>query len=392
MEIKTVNVDAQQLRSNDPSSWVDNTNLVTSLSSPSSTPSLSTGEIQEKTHNSSTDLILQEVNFILNHKPPWFSFEPKIHTLNESGYRELLERVQGESLEFQEFWHNKLRYDCCLRTSSFVIKMLGVIHEIVKDTVRDSVDEQLKAAKWNIKSIGGGTTLPLKRGYADRQPDIGFRHQNPPQKKKYTLEYQYPAFVIEVAHSQTSKSLKEAACDYILGSSGKIKTVVGIDIGYENRNTPNDQHSSKLATISIWKAKNSKRQSVTVQKVLDAKPFRNADGSHAEFHDVCFTYDDFTIHTQLPRINEPHPISIASKVLFDSLVEGDQQLTAEIAMRASQKPRYNLRKKPTTLLRMSYDDDTDDSSEDTNQGLDKSYYGKKIHQHNIENNSKSSPI
>ncbi|KAH6693355.1 hypothetical protein BKA61DRAFT_683876 [Leptodontidium sp. MPI-SDFR-AT-0119] len=338
MKMKTVNDDAQALRLNSPQCLVDNANAVTPL------PPLATGE---KTNISNVDLILQEVEFILNHRSSWFSFEPKKHALSELEYWELLDRVQGESLELQEFWHNKLR------------------------------------------SIGGGATLSFEGPYAERQPDVGFRHLNPPTQKKNTPEYQYPVFIIEVACSQTSENSENVAYDYIKGSKGKIKNVVVIDIGYKKQNAPKNEDSSRLATISIWKAK-TKGRDVEVQRVFDAKPFRNANGSYAKFHDVFFTYNDFTIYTQPPRPQEPFCISISSKVLFDSLVAGEQRLDAEIAWRASIESSNNLRKEPTkpatALPKRSRNEDTEESFDDTDPRLDKNYHEKKRHQHHNKSN------
>ncbi|KAH9204659.1 hypothetical protein DL95DRAFT_471291 [Leptodontidium sp. 2 PMI_412] len=343
--MKTTNANTQELRSNSP---VDNASPVTPLLSPG------TGE---KTNNSSIDLILQEVEFIINRKSSYFLYEPKRHALTESEYRELLERVQGESPKFQEFWYNKLRYDCCFRTSSFFIKMPGIIHEIC-----------------DIKSAGGGSDLRFEGHYAERQPDVGFRHLNPPQTKKKPKS-PYPAFIIEVAASQTSEDLENMAYDYINGSKGKIKTVVGIDVGYKKQNVLKNKYSSKLATISIWKAKTKGR---------DVEPFRNADGSYAEFHDVFFTYNDFTIYTQPPRPKEPFRISISSKVLFDSLVAGEQRLDKWITWGASiESSNNNLRKEPTkpatALPKRSRYEATEDSSDNTDPRLDKNYHGKKRH-------------
>ncbi|KAG4444125.1 hypothetical protein IFR05_000354 [Cadophora sp. M221] len=301
--MKTVNTDAPELRLNSPRSSVNNASPVTGA----------------KTNNSSIDLILQEVESILNHKSPWFSFEPRRHTLSESEYRELLERVQGESPELQKFWHNKLRQEQYRRTAE--------IRQV------------------SIKSIGGGSTLPFEGPYAERQPDVGFLHLNPPPQTKSNPEYQYPAFIIEVAYSQTSEDLENVAYDYINGSKGKIKTVVGIDIGYEKQNAPKNEDSSRLATISIWKAK-TKGRNMEVQKVLDAKPFRHANGF---------------------------------------LVAGEQALDAEVAWRESIKLSDSLRNDPTkpitALLKMSRYEDTDNSSDEIDPRMDKSNHGKKRYHH-----------
>ncbi|KAH9205656.1 hypothetical protein DL95DRAFT_470381 [Leptodontidium sp. 2 PMI_412] len=387
MNTNITNADAQELRSNHPVSSVEvaNVNTVTLLSPPSSAETPSTAE---KPPSSSIDRILQEAESILHHKSYHSSFEPKTHTLSKCEYQELLERVQGESFELQEFWHNKLRYDCCLRTSSFVIKMPGIIHEVVKDTVRDSVDEQLKAAKCDIKSTGGASDLRFEgSSFANRQPDIGFRHQNPPHQNEMDPVERYPGLIIEVAHSQSSDSLRQVAYDYILGSKGDIKTVVGIDIGYTK---PEDKDSSKLATMSIWKAKKRSGSDVDVQKVLDAKPFRNAEGSYVQFDDVSLTYDDFTIYPQPPIPEEQFSVSISSKVLFDCLTKGERRLAAEANYTSSNILQKQPIKSAIVPPKRSCAEDSGNSSEeagDVNEDLDKSYYRGNRRRHDDESNS-----
>jgi hypothetical protein len=47
-----------------------------------------------------------------------------------------------------------------------------------------------------------------------------------------------------VSFSQKEKELKDLAEDYILGSDGNIRVVIGLDIEYKQ---------SKKATISVWR-------------------------------------------------------------------------------------------------------------------------------------------
>jgi hypothetical protein len=48
--------------------------------------------------------------------------------------------------------------------------------------------------------------------------------------------------VLEVSYSQDGKDLRKLASDYILGSNGDIKAVIGIDINY-----------GKASTVSLWR-------------------------------------------------------------------------------------------------------------------------------------------
>jgi hypothetical protein len=93
-----------------------------------------------------------------------------------------------------------------------------------------------------IKSVSGVLNFPI--GDDDQQqnirhePDIRFQHK----------DAAWPGVVIEVAHSQTRKSLVGLADNYILGSYGGIGVVVGLDLDYKK---------SKEASISVWRLKNS---------------------------------------------------------------------------------------------------------------------------------------
>jgi len=55
-----------------------------------------------------------------------------------------------------------------------------------------------------------------------RSPDCAFRHKGA----------KYPGLIIEVSYSQKAKDLPRLADDYILGSNGNIRTVIGLDLEY----------------------------------------------------------------------------------------------------------------------------------------------------------------
>ena len=54
----------------------------------------------------------------------------------------------------------------------------------------------------------------------------------------------YPGVVIEVLYAQKRKDLAIIAEDYILGSNGDIRAIIGIDVEYRG---------SKKATLSVWR-------------------------------------------------------------------------------------------------------------------------------------------
>ncbi|KAG8406855.1 hypothetical protein J3459_018613 [Metarhizium acridum] len=118
------------------------------------------------------------------------------------------------------------------------------LHEWVISSVVGDLQHQLqKLGAGHGASAGfaravdarGSPTLDFtKTGYGRHDPDAQFRH----------LRAQYPGVVIEVSYTQKRKELAHIAEDYILGSKGSVRVVIGLYIEYRN---------SKKATLSVWR-------------------------------------------------------------------------------------------------------------------------------------------
>jgi hypothetical protein len=77
-----------------------------------------------------------------------------------------------------------------------------------------------------IDSVGSATIKLAANGPPSRHsPDMSFRHAGA----------QYPGVIVEIAYSQTLESLEQLAIDYISGSNGKIRMMVGIKIEFPNK-------------------------------------------------------------------------------------------------------------------------------------------------------------
>jgi len=76
------------------------------------------------------------------------------------------------------------------------------------------------------------------------------------------ISTQYPGVVIPVSYSQKRQDLKGLADDYILGSNGNIRAVVGVDVDYRD----------KRAILSIWwpriQVNNSGEEELVVHQTL----------------------------------------------------------------------------------------------------------------------------
>lgn len=114
-----------------------------------------------------------------------------------------------------------------------------VIHSVVKELRRQlrhlEGGQNPSAGFAGAVDARGSPTLTFPDpGYGRHDPDAQFQH----------LGAKYPGVVIEVSYAQRRKDLAIIAEDYILGSDGDIRVVIGIDIDY---------HGSKKGTLSVWR-------------------------------------------------------------------------------------------------------------------------------------------
>jgi hypothetical protein len=121
--------------------------------------------------------------------------------------------------------------------------MPTVLHEDFAASVVERIQHELSliashedaSAKFAkvIKYGGSGRIRFADPSYGSHEPDALFRH---PRAR-------YPGVVIEVSYSQKRVDLPRLADDYILGSNGNIRVVIGLDINYRG----------KMATLSVWR-------------------------------------------------------------------------------------------------------------------------------------------
>jgi hypothetical protein len=92
----------------------------------------------------------------------------------------------------------------------------------------------------------GSASIYFADDYGRHDPDGAFGHRGA----------LFPGVVLEVSYSQKRRDLSRLADDYILGSDGSIKAVVGLDIEYQGKGKgKGNEKGSKLATLSVWRPK-----------------------------------------------------------------------------------------------------------------------------------------
>ncbi|PBP23773.1 hypothetical protein BUE80_DR005466 [Diplocarpon rosae] len=176
---------------------------------------------------------------------PWDTY-----SLDHKGYQELEQRLQEDESLNAYVLHKVRRF--VLRMSPSPIHDLACIQ-----------GESAQFVK-KIKAQGSSRIKFKDENYGPHSPDAQFRHS----------EAHYPGIVIEVSYTQKRKDLRKLADQYILGSDGDIKVVVGLDIEYK---------ASKQATLSVWRPAIVKNQvgekELVSQAVIEDKIFRDSDGN-----------------------------------------------------------------------------------------------------------------
>jgi hypothetical protein len=132
--------------------------------------------------------------------------------------------------------------------------MASTLHEVLLHAFIEEIQRQLthladqnveaRSFIENITLVNGAITFPKdyddddqsKPPNRDRNPDAAFQHS----------EALWPGVIVEVANSQTKKSLVKLAEEYLLRSSGGIRVVIGLKLDYKK---------SKKAWFSIWRHK-----------------------------------------------------------------------------------------------------------------------------------------
>lgn len=157
------------------------------------------------------------------------------------------------------------RYDYFSRSDLFVLRMSTITHDGFCSSVVFEIQRQLgviatgtsEAADFakNVRHLGSPKLqFPADEVKEEEEDNIGDKDEEEASSSKYDIhspdaafkhgDARWPGIIIEVSFSQKEKELKDLAEDYILGSDGNIRVVIGLDIEYKQ---------SKKATISVWR-------------------------------------------------------------------------------------------------------------------------------------------
>ncbi|EME77164.1 uncharacterized protein MYCFIDRAFT_217091 [Pseudocercospora fijiensis CIRAD86] len=234
--------------------------------------------------------------------------------------------------EFDHWCAQKLRWDYDPEREKVVLRMPNAIHEVLIERVRGAIwqgKEELASelekshneracaevahtdvsggdASGNGSGSGSGSgsdkvegcrlpvaaalTAELRNVDSTGSTNLRFTNESGAQPNRYeyspdaTFTHQdapYPALVLEVAYSQSSKSLKNLAYDYIERSECHIACVVGIQLSYNepSKGGALDSKRDQTANFSIWRSALDENGDGYCECVCDSVLFREADGT-----------------------------------------------------------------------------------------------------------------
>ncbi|EXJ77790.1 hypothetical protein A1O3_10019 [Capronia epimyces CBS 606.96] len=195
-------------------------------------------------------LVINKINNLHTCPLDWSEYN-----LSEQDFEELQLREQRN-----EFGDRHLRYDYSPANRTFALRMPnGAPHEVL--TRGTDIEVALALAQIPSQTGISSTAAEFVKGLCNRGSTTIW-YPDPfsaVEENKKNIERApdgswgqlpminvYPACIFEVANSQTTKCLENLAREYIFGTRGAVRTVVGFDLGYRTK---------KGAKMSTWRVK-----------------------------------------------------------------------------------------------------------------------------------------
>ncbi|KAI9781061.1 MAG: hypothetical protein M1839_006338 [Geoglossum umbratile] len=236
-----------------------------------------------------------------------------------------------ERLEEEDLWgyvRDKIRFDYDRETRTIVFRLPSTVHEIFTGQVVREIESQLKRisedeSRPNIAAIAGSIVCEWSADIYVYGPNRDHKSSMHSPDASFMLQGAgYPCIVVETSYSQKEKDLPCLADDYIVGSLGNIKVVIGLDIEFEG---------SKKATVSVW-------HSVTVLSThTQLTTFPILTHSEVEFEDdeTPYLYAKKTMDDILFRNSDGSPVSPSNAALrlpFSTFLPSGTALSADVAL------------------------------------------------------------
>ena len=128
---------------------------------------------------------------------------------------------------------------------TFNIRMPSLLHDKFTKELMSIMISQISS----FKSEETCVMDPLNRLHEGHSADVALLLHDKtisraPNASLALFDDNFPILILETAYSQRGEDLKEIAYQYLMGSDGNIRLVIGCNIEYELR--------SRKATVSLW--------------------------------------------------------------------------------------------------------------------------------------------
>ncbi|KAK5012936.1 hypothetical protein LTR16_001959 [Cryomyces antarcticus] len=266
-------------------------------------------------------------------KQPWTQIQ-----LAPGEYEDIERRIE-EDESFHAYVENKIRYDYDAHAQRITIRMPTTLHERFTAAVEEDIVGQLKTI-----GMGLGRAAQFARDVRDvrssriflasdesrssrskREPDASFRH----------IDAEFPGVVVEVSYSQKREDLARLADDYLLGSDGSTRVLIGLDIEYRG---------SRKATVSMWRPQyimNAEQEELRAVQTVQNEVFRNEDGAPSGNFDLRLHLKDFANEELAEDVgDQDREIIISSQQLCVYLADAER---FEQGSRRSHSSRHTIR-------------------------------------------------
>ncbi|KAF5606292.1 uncharacterized protein FSUBG_6125 [Fusarium subglutinans] len=248
--------------------------------------------------------------------------------------------------DIAESVHKRFDYDP--GTQEITFRMPTPTHEKFAELVADAIKKKLsKLDQGHSNFIAGIRTVGNARVELEPlNPNAGSDTESKGQEKGPDVQFQHkltdtPTVILEVAYTQKAEDLPQLALEYIKGSGGDIKVVVGLSI-----------KSNKQSTISIWRTRFEANEDVYIDLVVDSDPFRTADKTPVnETKSLKLYLDDFTFDEFSQASYKDVEISISYGTLCHCLDEAEewQERREATEVKENRKARRRVRRVITHL-------------------------------------------
>lgn len=195
--------------------------------------------------------------------------------------------------------------------------MASTIHEFVTVMISDSIKTQLAAIKENSNKPTQRLIQNIKH-LGSRQVKLDGLDRRRASDSQFLIKGSYyPGIVIELAYSQSFKSLRGKAQDLIVNSYGSIQLVIGLET-----------ESKKSYKISAWRAdftRSENKDAVRMKAVIEQDVIRDSDGK-LKSGSMTFQLQDFgrNLATSYPNADLTKVITLHYNELADYLAEAQE--------------------------------------------------------------------